>query len=742
MAFNLGSLFYIFKADTSDLEKANNRVEGSIKKTNKTVTKLAGALSVAFAGKIVKDVIVMSDQLNTLQRRFQTLTGNVEEGNAAFQKMAAIASATGQKLNDVASIFQRFLILQDEIGATTNELITFTDTLVKMGTIGGSSTAEINSVMVQLSQGLAAGVLRGEELNSVLEGMPLVAQAIAEELGVGVGALKEMGAEGKITSEDVLSAILNQSTEIADKFEEMPKSLGTQTNAALTAIKGVIQEVDKDIGATEFLSKLFGATAEAAERARLRLVDDDELQDLDEARRRVAEIEDEIADWKLSLEELERVQDELGEGESAAFMEEDIKLARDMIDSLTSRDLDLAIQLVNKLEEAEKAHNKALEDREKATRVAANQQRIENGLLDHRQKLLEDVETGTLNFVELTKALEDEQQDLSDVLLENAINQAIFTSATQDAGMSIEDEMKALKVTEEQLDRYSEATAKAQKEAKAYVNTLTRLESQLDPVAQATSDVKEETQELLDLISDLAQEYGSAVAGILSSLERSMGQFGDILEKNRQEEVDAFKKTQEEELDAFEDSINEREDLTDEQKRNAIEAAREASEAAIEAKEKQTKEEADAEKALFIVERGLAVARILVNGLVAASRVGFLTPLGIAELAAAGIAATAAAAVGVAEYKSTFGTETNAQANTGSVRSAAEAANQDSGVNIVVENNAPTEISATRSANGTLVMTVDQVADIATNAVASDISSNNGAVSSAINSSTRTSRRL
>lgn len=104
----------------------------------------------------------------------------------------------------------------------TEEIIKFSNTLQKMYKLGGATTAEQESSMMQLQQSLAQGYMQGQELNSVMKGAPLLIQAIADEMGVTKGELKELGKEGEISADVIRRAMFSSSDDIDKKFAEMP----------------------------------------------------------------------------------------------------------------------------------------------------------------------------------------------------------------------------------------------------------------------------------------------------------------------------------------------------------------------------------------------------------------------------------------------------------------------------------------------------------------------------------------
>ncbi len=116
-------------------------------------------------------------------------------------------------------------MLQLTAFSSNEELIAFSELINKQFTIAGTSAAGIDAAMLQLTQAMSSGVLRGEELNSVFEQAPTIIQTIADYLGVPIGKIREMAAEGQITSTIVKNAMLASADEINAKFAAMPMTL-------------------------------------------------------------------------------------------------------------------------------------------------------------------------------------------------------------------------------------------------------------------------------------------------------------------------------------------------------------------------------------------------------------------------------------------------------------------------------------------------------------------------------------
>ena len=146
--------------------------------------------------------------------------------------------------------------LDKDLGVSQNALLGVIQTISQAVTISGGSAASAQAALVQLSQGFAAGALRGEELNSVMEQTPRLAQAIADGMGVSVGKLRELGQAGALTAEAVLGALEKSAAGVAVEFGKMAVTVEqASTNAANSVLLKLVGAFDKLTGATSILGK-------------------------------------------------------------------------------------------------------------------------------------------------------------------------------------------------------------------------------------------------------------------------------------------------------------------------------------------------------------------------------------------------------------------------------------------------------------------------------------------------------
>lgn len=207
------------------------------------------ALTAALAAlAVVGASIRFGDQMTQATGKIQAATKDLQATQAVYQSIYETALRTGGSVNESAGSFVRFSIAARSIGATHREVLQLVETIQKAGVVSGASTQELSGATFQLSQALASGRLSGDELRAVLEGMPSLAEKLAKELGVSIGQLRTMGAEGKLTSEVVFPALLRTTAEIRKEFENMPPTLGRGFASLSTAVARLFADIDKASG--------------------------------------------------------------------------------------------------------------------------------------------------------------------------------------------------------------------------------------------------------------------------------------------------------------------------------------------------------------------------------------------------------------------------------------------------------------------------------------------------------------
>lgn len=259
MALKLGTLQVDFEANTTDFKKAEREVNQGTSRIGKGLKTAGVALAAFVSVQTVARLVMLADNLAVAERRIALLSDSAAEANKNLTSLKQTANDTGQEFGAVFSVFEGFKRVQDDIGATDQQILDFTDTLSKLGIIGGSSGTELSNALRQLNQGLAGGILRAEEFNSIIENTPEIAVALAKGLGKSLGELRGMVLEGELLADDVFNAILSQTDQVNDRFETIPKSLGQLFQETKNILVDIIGNLDKMTMFTGFLGDRWAA---------------------------------------------------------------------------------------------------------------------------------------------------------------------------------------------------------------------------------------------------------------------------------------------------------------------------------------------------------------------------------------------------------------------------------------------------------------------------------------------------
>lgn len=216
---------------------------------------LRRALGALGLGLAAREVLRLSDTYTNLQNRLRTVTDNTVELTRVTEDLFKVANETRATYEGTVEIFTRSALAAKELGVAQSELIEFTRSLNQAVILSGASAQEANNALIQLSQGIASGTLRGDELRSVLEQLPVVADVIAKQLGVTRGQLRLLGQEGKITAKDILLAFRAAREELAERFAETVPTISQSFTVLRNNFIKFIGDLDNGLGATRSLSR-------------------------------------------------------------------------------------------------------------------------------------------------------------------------------------------------------------------------------------------------------------------------------------------------------------------------------------------------------------------------------------------------------------------------------------------------------------------------------------------------------
>lgn len=235
----------------------------SIERKGEFASKSMDSLSVAtralaghMAGLLtVGSAISKMDTYTGLQNRLKLVTNNQAELNKATEDTFRIAQKTYSAWDSVLQVYQRFSDNAKTLNLTMDDTARLTETVSKAVAISGANAEAADAALVQFGQALASGTLRGEELNSVMEQTPALAKAIAKGMGITVGELRSVAAEGKITSQEIVKALRNVESDVDALFAKTDITIGQSLTLLNNEITKFVGEAGKGSGAAQTLAE-------------------------------------------------------------------------------------------------------------------------------------------------------------------------------------------------------------------------------------------------------------------------------------------------------------------------------------------------------------------------------------------------------------------------------------------------------------------------------------------------------
>ncbi|MDR6542979.1 tape measure domain-containing protein [Acinetobacter bereziniae] len=233
---------------TQELAKQEKQVD----KTGVAIKTLAGHLAAFIT---INSTIDKMDSYTGLQNRLKLVTNSQTELNRAMNDTFAIAQNTRQSWDSTAQIYQTFANNAKTLGLSMSQTAQLTETVSKAVAISGSSAASSEAALIQMSQAISAGVLRGEELNSVMEQTPGLAKAIAEGMGITVGQLRSVAATGSITSAELVKALTKAKASVDNLFSKTDITIGQSITLLNNELGKFVGEAGQSSGAAKTLAE-------------------------------------------------------------------------------------------------------------------------------------------------------------------------------------------------------------------------------------------------------------------------------------------------------------------------------------------------------------------------------------------------------------------------------------------------------------------------------------------------------
>ncbi|MFL1495496.1 phage tail tape measure protein [Pseudomonas antarctica] len=235
-------------------------LQGQFLSLSSIASKIAGPLAAAFS---VNSVYQATEAYSSLTNRLKLVTSGSDELVKAQKAVFDIAQSSRQPLSATAELYQRIATNQSALKLSGEGVAGVVGTISKTLAISGASAESANAALIQLGQAFASGVLRGEELNSVMEQAPALAQAIAAGMGKTVGELRTMGAAGELTAKAVVGALQSQAGAVDTLFAKTATTIGNSFTAISNSMTRFVGELDQATGASSRVAAEFVGISKA-----------------------------------------------------------------------------------------------------------------------------------------------------------------------------------------------------------------------------------------------------------------------------------------------------------------------------------------------------------------------------------------------------------------------------------------------------------------------------------------------
>ncbi len=260
---NVGGVYYDVELNTSKMLRESRQAESALRGVEFRMGAVALAVKGLVAALALLQMARVADEARLLAARVEVAAGSMERGAEAMNALARISARTQTELAANVQVFTRLNSSILQMGGTQQDTLRITDLLAMAIKVSGASAAEAGSAMTQFGQALGSGKLAGDELRSLLENAPYLMKQLAAGIGVPVGALKQLGEEGKLTADVVTAALTKASGQIEADFKKLPQTFEAAMIALVDQLRAASKAADDLSGTSAALTGIASGTAEA-----------------------------------------------------------------------------------------------------------------------------------------------------------------------------------------------------------------------------------------------------------------------------------------------------------------------------------------------------------------------------------------------------------------------------------------------------------------------------------------------
>ena len=238
-----------------DIGRSARGAQGGVR----LLTRALGAVGVGFA---VRQFARLSDTYTGIRNRLRLVTSSTDELRRVQGGLLAIANRTRTDFEAVAQLYQRTSSAVNNLGISSQRVANFVESLSQATIVSGASSIEASNAIRQLTQGLAAGALRGEEFRSVSEQLPFVLDVVSQSLGITRGAVRELAFSGQLTAQTLIEAFEDMSGEVSTQFGQLNATIGQAFTVFNNQLITFIGGTNEATGASTILAQTILLAAE------------------------------------------------------------------------------------------------------------------------------------------------------------------------------------------------------------------------------------------------------------------------------------------------------------------------------------------------------------------------------------------------------------------------------------------------------------------------------------------------
>lgn len=239
----------------TDMDAARRTVDGAMGKIGQsaqTATRLLGGIGSALAVvQLGRQYLQLADAVTTLENRFRLTHDSIYAQGRAYRELFEISQRSRVSFTELGATYSSIA----RNGGPQTQVLKVTEAISNAMVVSGGSADSMKAALIQLGQGMASGVLRGEELNSVMEQTPRLAKAIADGLGITLGQLRAYGADGKLTAQAVTDALLSQADVLKNEVGSATLTVAQANTVLGNSVISLIGTLDKATAASSLWAR-------------------------------------------------------------------------------------------------------------------------------------------------------------------------------------------------------------------------------------------------------------------------------------------------------------------------------------------------------------------------------------------------------------------------------------------------------------------------------------------------------